>query len=62
MDTINFKNSFIEFRNSKCLYNDCSHIKESSEICDVKRRVDSGEILNSRYENYIAFITTDRRF
>ena len=56
------KNSFIEFRDSKCLYNDCSHIKENSEICDVKRRVDSGEILNSRYENYIAFITTDRRF
>ena len=58
-DTI--KNSFIEFRNSKCLYNDCSHIKESSDICDVKRKVETGEILNSRYENYIAFITKDRR-
>jgi len=55
------KDSFIEFRESKCLYNDCSHIKEEAGICDVKRRVENGEILKSRYENYISFITKDRR-
>jgi len=59
-DTI--KNSFVEFRNSKCLYNDCSHIKESSDICDIKKRVEEKDILPSRYEDYIAFITKDRRF
>lgn len=56
------KNSFVEFRDSKCLYNDCSHIKENSDICEVKRRVENHDILESRYENYIAFITSDRRF
>ena len=56
------KNAFIEFRDSKCLYKDCSHIKEETDICEVKKNVEKGVILRSRYENYIAFITKDRRY
>ena len=37
-----------------CKYRDCLHIKEDG--CMVKKKVDSGEILLSRYENYKKFI------
>ncbi len=43
------KDTFIEFNNN-CAFKDCMHIKEQD--CDVKRRVDSKEIMLSRYENY----------
>ena len=48
------KNSFIEFRDCNCKYKDCSHHKEDD--CEVKEKVKNGEILESRYENYIKFI------
>lgn len=51
------KNSFVEFRNSNCKYKDCMHKDESIDLCDVKEKVNSGEILKSRYENYIKFIS-----
>ena len=37
-----------------CKYRDCMHIKEDD--CEVKRLLNSGEILPSRYENYKSFI------
>ena len=49
------KDAFIEF-GSNCRYKDCGHINEDSSICDVKRRVNEGEILESRYDNYVYFI------
>lgn len=48
------RDSFIEFKNYKCLYNDCSHI--NTEGCAVINEVIKGNILNSRYENYCSFI------
>lgn len=39
-----------------CKYRDCMHIKE--EGCQVKEKIKTGEILESRYENYQKFITT----
>lgn len=48
------KNSFNEFRNSNCLYNDCSHINTSD--CEIIKKVYNNEILSSRYENYCLFI------
>ena len=51
------KNSFVEFRNNNCKYKDCMHKDESMDLCDVKEKVNSGEILKSRYENYIKFIS-----
>jgi len=53
------KNGFIEFENYKCIYSDCTHIKESE--CRVIEAVKKGEILESRYENYKKFIEIDRR-
>lgn len=38
----------------KCKYQDCLHIKEDG--CHVKELVKKGEILKSRYENYVNFI------
>ena len=43
------KNTFIEFK-EECEFKDCLHIKEAT--CNVKERVENGEILSSRYENY----------
>lgn len=48
------KDTFLEFRNSECKYKDCNHFKEND--CQVKEKVKNGEILKSRYENYIKFI------
>lgn len=51
------RDNFIEFNNykDKCKYKDCMHINE--EDCEVKRKVKENKILNSRYENYIKFVT-----
>lgn len=38
----------------KCRYRDCMHIKEDD--CYVKKMVDEGAILRSRYDNYVRFI------
>lgn len=50
------KKSFIEFKKYNCKYNDCNHLNEGINECAIKQAVDNGEILNSRYENYIKFI------
>ena len=45
------RDSFIEFKNYPCLYRDCMHTNESE--CMVKQAVNNGDILESRYENYL---------
>ena len=50
------KNGFIEFKKYPCKYKDCMHYKESIDSCFVKQKVKEGEILKSRYDNYIKFI------
>ena len=37
-----------------CRFRECRHVKEPD--CEVKRRVESGEIAASRYENYLQFL------
>ncbi len=44
------KNSFIEFSNYSCYYRDCMHKQEPD--CGVKKALEEGKILKSRYENY----------
>ena len=39
-----------------CKYRDCMHFKE--DHCKVKEKLNSGEILESRYNNYKKFINT----
>lgn len=50
------RDNFIEFNEyrGECEYSDCMHINESN--CSIKNKVASGEIINSRYENYLKFI------
>ncbi len=50
------RDNMIEFENykSKCKYKDCMHIKEKE--CEVKKVLEKGKILDSRYENYTKFI------
>lgn len=46
------KNSFIEFRNIKCKFNDCKHIDEKG--CNI---INNPNILKSRYDNYLKFLS-----
>ena len=47
------KNYYNEFLLCKCDYDDCAHIVESPNVCDVKRKVDEGIIDKGRYERYV---------
>ena len=51
------RDNMIEFEEYKerCKYRDCMHNHEDD--CEVKRKVEEGKILKSRYENYIKFIS-----
>ena len=46
----NIKFYFLEFKNDDCKFRDCKHINEIG--CKVKEDVESGIILQSRYDNY----------
>lgn len=48
------RDSFIEFNKFKCMFNDCFHTNEKE--CNVKKNVKLGNILSSRYDNYIKFL------
>lgn len=56
MEAIDLSQSFREFFDSvkKCKFSQCLHINEPN--CEVKRKVESGDILKSRYENYLLFV------
>ena len=43
--------TFKEFKKYSCMYKDCTHNNESG--CGVKKAVENGLILKSRYDNYI---------
>ena len=59
-DKETIKNCFIEFRNYECKYKDCMHTNEGIDECSIKQAVASGEILLSRYENYIKFLKNEK--
>ena len=48
----NMKEMFDNLEN--CKYRDCMHSKEDD--CEIKKLVDKGQILSSRYENYKSFV------
>lgn len=60
MTKSDIRDQFPEFNEWKeeCEYQDCMHVKEES--CKIKRMVETGEILKSRYENYLKFIGSER--
>ena len=49
------KDSFIEFNNNNCKFNDCMHLKEKE--CSIKEKLEQGLILKSRYESYERIIS-----
>ena len=49
----NIRDSFIEF-GFNCKFKDCYHKNE--QYCDVKQRVESKDILKSRYNNYLKIL------
>ena len=56
MTEIDIAHSFKEFfvLSEHCKYNGCLHLKEPN--CEIKNKVESGNILVSRYQNYLQFI------
>lgn len=56
MTNSDIRDNFIEFNEYKeiCEYKDCMHINEKN--CGIKENVLNGNILGSRYENYLKFI------
>jgi ribosome biogenesis GTPase len=53
MDKDNIKNLYPEFKDAVCKFDNCNHINENK--CGVKDKVAAGEILKSRYDNYVKF-------
>ncbi|UTH14623.1 ribosome small subunit-dependent GTPase A [Macrococcus equipercicus] len=53
IDKYILKNCFPEFaaREDQCRYRECLHVNEPS--CAVKAAVESGEVMQSRYDNYL---------
>ncbi|MDE5587115.1 MAG: ribosome small subunit-dependent GTPase A [Bacilli bacterium] len=52
------RDAFIEFRDYPCPFRDCMH--QFEQECEVKKNVENGNILPSRYENYIKFLNPKR--
>lgn len=53
------KNSFPEFTNYSCRFNDCFHNQELN--CGVKEAVNDGYISSSRYQNYLEFLKEGKK-
>lgn len=60
MDNSAIRDNFVEFNlyRDKCEYRDCMHDSETK--CEIKNKVESGEILKSRYDNYLKFIHKEK--
>ena len=56
MTKIDIRDNMKEMKGNlnNCKYRDCMHIKEDN--CEVKKLLQKGEILESRYNNYKTFI------
>lgn len=54
MDEATLSQTFKEFFKLKCKYNPCYHLTEPG--CKIKEEVEKGNILRSRYENYLLFL------
>ena len=54
MDEATLSQTFKEFFKLKCKYNPCFHLTEPG--CKIKEEVEKGNILKSRYDNYLLFL------
>lgn len=55
MDPLSLSHTFVEFFATKCKFSKCLHLNEPG--CMVKEKVNNGEFLKSRYDNYLSFIS-----
>lgn len=53
MTLSDIRDNFVEFNTyrNRCRYSDCMH--DNEEDCEIKRQVITGNIMKSRYENYM---------
>ena len=54
MDEATLSQTFKEFFKLKCKYSPCFHLQEPG--CKIKEEVEKGNILKSRYDNYLLFL------
>ena len=56
IDINKIKDLFVDIKkySNTCKYSDCMHVKE--EECNIKKKVEDGTILKSRYNSYVNFI------
>ena len=61
MTKADIRDNFIEFQELRdnCKYKDCMHFNDDK--CFIKNEVQNGNIMQSRYENYIKFITNKEK-
>ncbi len=59
MSAADIRDNFIDFQalRDDCKYKDCMHHKD--DHCRIKEAVENGEIIETRYVNYIKFITKE---
>lgn len=57
MKKSDIRDNFIDFQElrDECKYKDCMHLHDDG--CKIKEEVEKGNIIKSRYNNYIKFIT-----
>ena len=57
MSKADIRDNFVEFQELRdnCKYKDCMHYHDDG--CMIKEEVENKNILQSRYDNYIKFIT-----
>ena len=46
-------NYYPEFNNIKCVYDDCVHVTEGIDVCNVKKNLEDNKIDKGRYERYV---------
>lgn len=47
------KDFYPEFNEYRCDYDDCTHVKEDENVCNIKKNRKSGNIDKGRYERYV---------
>jgi ribosome biogenesis GTPase len=57
MEAVELKETFPEFfeASSLCKFRECMHLHEPK--CEVKARLERGEIMESRYKDYLQFLS-----
>ncbi len=53
VESKDLKHHFEEFLKFTCKYEDCSHISEGIDVCEIKKQLEKGNIDKGRYERYL---------